>query len=990
MSNSFNASFVKCYITKTQTVNSAHLHDIKSKKARNFIRGIEQESYRSTQNALSKIKVYCSESDYKKSVLYIRTNPFFESSKVGQLFNTSCPKGLAKSPEFSIAEIVHLFNKHVNEISALLECAKKIKSKINSNKLHEALDVCDEFVEKKGVSIFLLKVISLITNRYQLFTLEDPELLSKIEKIKIKISSSNNIFIEEVVTQLSNLRTSHLAICKRINELDNDFQNGYIATSFINPVPDSYNNLNKTLNAFFSFSLFDAYLYYKMVSSLPLHFEIEKIKNDLCDILYREFCEIEYSLDVLYKELDEDTGYYYLRESFLFNEQTCALNFSVIHGYFYNYYESASKTNTYSKKLINTYFRNLIGLQQLRTGKPQEVKINHDTFNAQTSGMLENSSALIYLLNKKEGKLSAEEQDVFIRLMSFTRDIGEICNPDLLEVIAIDAKDYLLKLVSQCLITINRKTQYTEHQLRSTIQEYCIHSYDSNLLSLLKSLNKVSPAVTEHLIMICNETFLSTLFHLTEKPVDALHLRADMLNWYGDETGQILFKDRAKTLKVDIQINKEKGTIDDSRIYVDPLKYQQWFQDNIINKLSMALDNLMISNSASIKLDWASKNNSIGSGEDVIEYLLLCYKEFCENKVFGIASYLGRRIRHGTFKGTAITELKKLPERNEYRVIFEDKDFKTKFSAWLKTYEEMIEELVKTSLQIKSKRKPFGLITTEIDSPLKSIVAKQLVVEILSVYSKRSGVIRMPSLIIDFCWRLVEHDLNKTKKLLSERKSSYGVFSYTPKSHSLSMKRTFSQFTREVNTITGQKFGLMASWFNKPSYASPSTDIYLLFNAVVSEVKDSVENFEPQIDLGERIFPLNGGSYYVIYDALYILIHNAAKHGRSNGLLNFSISQQEEKNSLRLALVSEIKIIEDPALVKDTIEKYLNGADEDASNIDDAHIIEGNSGLKKLKKLEKDGSITNISFITDPYKKTLCFEFDFELNVRGKYNDIDN
>ena len=989
MQNSRHSAFFKDYITKTKTVNSAQIHDIKTNKARNLIRGIDPESYRSTQNALCKIKVSCSLSDYKKSVLYIRTNPFFESTKVGQLFNSQCPKGLNKYPEYNSLEILSLFDKYNIELVSLMECAIKIKKKIKNNELHDALDLCDEFIEKRGASIFLLKIISLITNRYQLFTLEDSELLSKIEKLKIKVSSSNNIFIEGVVTQLSNLRTSHLSICKKISELREDFQNGYIAKSFINPIPHTYNDFLQTLNAFFSFSLFDAFIYYKMISDLPLQFDFDLLRNDRLNKSYISFSEITYDPEIIYKDLDEDTGYYYLRECFLFNEQKRAVTFSIVHGFFYNYFGTVAKIHGYSKQLINNYFKHLSNLGQLRAEKSKFIKLNWFVYDAPTSGMLENSSALVFLLRKKEGKLSREEQEIFVKLMSYTRDIGEICNPDVLEIIATDAKDYLLKLVSQCLITINRKTQYTEHQLRTTIQEYCIQDFDSNLLNLLKYLHRVSPAVTEHLIMICNETFLSTLFHLTEKPVDALHLRADMLNWYGDETGQLIFKDRAKTLKVDIQINKEKGTIDDSRIYVDPLKYQQWFQDNMINKLSMSLDNFMISN-ASIKLDWSNKNISIGSGEEIIEYLLLCYKEFCENKVFGIASYLGRRIRHGTFKGTAITELKKLPEMEEYHEIFEDKDFRIKFTEWLKLYDEMIDDLVKTSLQIKSKKKPNGLITTEIDSPLKSIVAKQLVFEILSIYSKRSGVIRLPSLIIDFCWRLVEHDLNKTKKLLSEKKSSYGVFSYAPKSHSVGLKRVFSQFTRQVNTITGQKFGMIASWFNKPSYASPSTDIYLLFNAVVSEVKDSVDNFEPKIDLGERSFPLNGGSYYVIYDALYILIHNVARHGRSDGRINFIISQQDERNSLRLTLISEIREFDDVYVVNDEIEDHLKAANDDANNIDDAHIIEGNSGLKKLKKLEKDRGISNISFFADPYKKTLSFEFDFELNVVGKYNDIDN
>ncbi|WP_427036111.1 hypothetical protein [Enterobacter asburiae] len=73
-----------------------------------------------------------------------------------------------------------------------------------------------------------------------------------------------------------------------------------------------------------------------------------------------------------------------------------------------------------------------------------------------------------------------------------------------------------------------------------------LSEFNSNLLELLKYLHQVSPAVTEHIITISNETFLSTLFHLTDKPIDALNLRADMLFWYGEITKDERFKDRAK------------------------------------------------------------------------------------------------------------------------------------------------------------------------------------------------------------------------------------------------------------------------------------------------------------------------------------------------------------------------------------------------------------------------------------------------------------
>lgn len=990
MSNEFDLNPIRFFTSQKTSPNSIQIHNIKTKKARNLLRGIDSDSYKSTKTALEKIKLNCTRTDYKNSLLYVRTHTFFEKTDVGQLFNDFCPKGIKQPHEYTLSEIIKEIGNYTNELCLLTECAYSISSHLSKNEFLKALEACDDLVKNKGVSIYLLRVISFITNRYQLFSLEDKELLNKIDKLKQSIKISNNNFLSEAVSQLSNLRTSHLAICKRINELSTDFEKGLIAKSFINPIPNNYDVFLKTLNAYYSFSLFDAFLYYQNISKFKLPFIPPHLINSDLTLIHQEFCSIEFDPNLIYDEVDEDTSHYYLRECFLFIEQEKALNYLLIHGSYYTPYVSNKRINQFSRPLINRYFENLKNLNQLRCEKMVDVEINWHKYNNNTCSMLENSSALIYLLTKKEGYLDQHEQYLFVKLMSYTRDIGEICPPDFLERIADDAKDYLLKIVAQCLITINRKSQYTEHQLRATIQDFCISEFNSNLLELLKYLHQVSPAVTEHIITISNETFLSTLFHLTDKPIDALNLRADMLFWYGEITKDERFKDRAKTLRIDIQINKEKGTIDDSRIYVDPLNFQQWFEDNMVSKLTMILDNLMISNDSSFKLDWTSKGSSVSNGEELIESLLACYKEFCENKVFGIASYLGRRIRHGTFKGTAITEIQKLPNEQEYHSIFEDKDFKRRLDEWLIQYEYMIEDLVKNHLQIKSKRKPAGLITTEIDTPAKTVIANQLVFDILSLYPKRTGVIRLPNLIIDYCWRLVEQDLAKTKRLLSQKKSSHGVFSYTPKNQSPYLKRTFSKFTQEVNSLTGQKFGLMASWFNKPSYASPSADIYLLFNAVISEVKERMIGFEPTIDIGEKTFTIDGGTYYILYDALYVLIHNAAKHGKLDGTIHFNVLPSSARNTIRLSLSTELGCLQDILKAESQIRLFIESADKDSNFIDDAHIIEGNSGMKKLKRLEKEGSISNFNFHSNEKELLLCFEFDFHLDHRGIYDDIDS
>ncbi|ELE9013841.1 hypothetical protein RM345_002813 [Enterobacter cloacae] len=983
MNNSIDVTFLHTLMARSNSTQYVQIKDIRSKQARNYLRGVDSTSYNMVNKALKKIKLNCSYNDFKKAVDYVKASPDYEDNDIGQLFNARIPKGLQESVEYSLGDIFKTMDSHVNELSLLMECCVQIYKSLSENKLQDALEFCSEMIDNRGASAFIIRMISFITNRYQMFDMDDKQILGKVDSLKNRIAISNNPALEGAVIQLSNLRTSHLAICKRINDLKDDSYISFIAKSFINPIPRDYESFIKTLNAYYSISLIDAFLYYQVVSHLNLPY-VKKIafSKDL-EIIYNEFSQIEFDPSIIYSEVDEDTGYYYLRESFLFVEQSKALRFLVIHGHYYGDFNTKRILPEYSLKLINKYFEGLSNLSQLKCSKMEHVQINWEKYDSSNCGMLENSSALLHLISKKQGRLNDEEQILFVKLMTYSRDVGEACPFEYLETISEEAHDSLLKLVVQCLITINTKSHYTEYQLRSTIQEYCISHFEGDLIKLLEHLYEVSPAVTEHLILICNETFLSTLFILMDRPVDALQARADMLHWFGEITGEERYLDRAKTLRIDIAINKERGTIDDSRIYVDPLKFSQWFEDNMVSKLTMSLDNLLISNSSTMKLDWSNKNLGASIGDDVIENLLICYNEFCENKVFGIASYLGRRIRHGTFKGTAMTELYDVPKKDEYKSLFEDKEFKRKFDEWMTRYEGMIEDLVKTSLQIKSKKKPMGLITTEIDSQVKIAIAKQLVVNILAIYSKRSGVLRLPSLIIDYLWRLAETDLHKTKKLLSEKKSTYGVFNFNAKHHSQSMKKTISKFTQEINSLTGQKFGLMSSWFNKPNYASPSTDIYLLFNTVVSEVKDRVSHFDPFVDLGESSFSINGGTYYVIYDSLYVLIHNAAIHGKPNGQIHFYVSPCSDRNALKINLKTEVSNLYELNEANERVSSLLH------ENDDDAHVVEGNSGIKKLKKLEREGSISNIMFKANENDLTLCFEYLFELNSRGDY-DLDS
>jgi hypothetical protein len=126
----------------------------------------------------------------------------------------------------------------------------------------------------------------------------------------------------------------------------------------------------------------------------------------------------------------------------------------------------------------------------------------------------------------------------------------------------------------------------------------------------------------------------------------------------------------------------------------------------------------------------------------------------------------------------------------------------------------------------------------------------------------------------------------------------------------------------------------------------------LLFDAVLEEVKDQFPTFAPTIKReGVSEFILYGNYYHHVYDFLYVVIFNAAKYGRQDGILLQRIElDREGPQQLKVSIVvgSQIRACDSVADVQENIRLAMAGS------IEDAMVIEGRSGIKKLLRLESD------------------------------------
>lgn len=938
--------------------NKTGILNIRSKKSRNRLRGLIAEP-KSLQTIKTLEKIYSEggEQDFQAAIEVLKESPLFKRGLIGGNFNTTLPRTLdfENISNLKPKKIIGKFTTNRKKISSLLSYCEKILQAMGEGQFDRAFEFSKLLQKKGGASIALVRYLCFIKNHSN-----DKELHHSIENFLEEISINNARYIHNAIRELTSENTDYLNIFEKIQKAERS-TGTLIARSFIDPIPRSSEIFSATLSGYYQYSLLDAYLYVHRLLPIKLS-NIEDI-DAFRTIEDCEFGQAKIDLNILYKPKDNSVGLYIFRESFLLSEIDELFSYRLVHQFYFNSSPSKEAGKTpYEHKLVRNYFATVENIacigQKTEFTNTFQSEAYVKEYHAEKACHFQNSTALAFLLDRKDGKIEDDEVG-FVRAMSVTRDIGTIVTSQHIEQIKIDAKRDELRIVASALSHIKQRGQLREHELRSIIQEVAIRSFDANLLELLEHVYKISPAVAEHLLQTMDETFLSKLFSIIPDPNQAIQERANLLEWYGKKVDDPTFSERAKNLRIDVQINKARGTIDDSRIYVDPVKFTQWISNNILNDFTLLFESLPQPIEVQvIPIAWEKAKTGISKHEQIAALILLCYEEFCSNTIFGVASYLGRRIRHGTLKGTGFSEIKNMATDTQYGALFESRDFDDLFRNWLKVYESTLDSLRDHYLHINSKAKPDGLFSKEFRTNSKRIAASHMMRDILDSYSSSGSSVEVPYIVLEYCWRIVEEDLSTIRRFLMEQKAQNAVFRHPDGQPASSHQREFQVFTKTVNSLTAEKFRMISSWFNKPSIASPSADVVLLFKAVVSEIRSHFPDYCPKVSTTEEQFILDGGAYFNIYDALFILIHNAAASGKRDGhlSLNVHLDERQEGKHVAISLSSELRNQHELSQVKHAIESAL------AEDCEDALVTEGRSGIKKLKRMQQAGIIDEVEY----------------------------
>ena len=556
----------------------------------------------------------------------------------------------------------------------------------------------------------------------------------------------------------------------------------------------------------------------------------------------------------------------------------------------------------------------------------------------QNNGTFTRSSAFNFILYKNEG-FDRVEIDSLLWIMANTCDLAGTINPTYTKRLISRLDSRLSKVILYLLIIKRSRDDLSSHRLSNLLEDEIIENYSSSLTKFIFDLGERYLNVAIYLHEICTEDFLARLTRIIPETGLITETRAALHEWRGAITGNSAYLDRAKAIRIDYKISLVRGEIDDNRIYVDPSRFLDWVSDNVIGEFTPVLTSISHNLNPEEKID----------DPQLRELISKCYHEFCSNKHYGIASYIGRRIRHGTFKGHVFTKF--IAFEQDYQEFLTDTHIAEKYYAWRARFEAMVVDAVSEKLHIESNSKKEGLIKPNLKSPIKEEFVTACMTDLVINFNAQAGGSSLPVLLLEYCWRIVDLDLAAIQKFIKEMKSKLAQNDL-----SSDLKSTWSgppqvsiAFARDMQTGLNRQFKMAQNWFKRPSSVSPKTDINLLYKAVVSEVQETYPEFLTEADYDEEgELQLFGEVYHRIYDALYVVIFNAAKHGKSGVPLERDFLFEKDRTG-RTHLILNIS-------------SYIRNSDDDKGinsmlypgpieNISDAQLRENRSGIPKLYNL---------------------------------------
>lgn len=842
------------------------------------------------------------------------------------------------SPAKQLEQIECLALEHKKKINSFVVKSAKLGRHIVRGELECADVVVKEIADEYGLSNFLFRKALLMRS-----LASSQQKLKQAESILESAGIGSNNLIASSILRCYEEGQSKLSLKRSVMSLTdkgkaNRFTRDITRLAF-HPHAKDLSDLGGMIQSNLQSSLIDAILIVK----INKHWIKDPEQYSALESIFSLWDSSSITVDEIaakYIDVDDGESLFY-KHSSAWYENSEIIKYRTLQDHFYD--DPGSSYFEINDDLIakvNLWVRDL-KLEEISSSQELTIHSHKILQRLESAGMVTRSAIFNYLAHRANGQACISEASLY-DLMGRTHDLAKTVNIEhIRNLVRYCDSDWSL-LIYYLLIAKRSGNEVDDHRLRKLVEKMAQDRYESSLIAFVEAVELKSLDVACFAYEVFTADFISKLTRIIKTSAQITETRAALHRWRGKATGEQAFIDRARTLIIDHKINLVRNELDDNRIYVDAVRFDEWINDELIRDLSTLFTSL-------------AHNHDFLNGEEalILQVIEKAYYNFCSNNKFGIASYLGRRIRHGTFKGhlfSSVIGIEKLPK---YSRLFNDVQFSGRWHQWKSLYESKIDAIIRDRLHIESPAKRDGLLKPTISTAGKHEIAVACAKSMVKHFAENKTMLGIPLILTEYCWRIAEIDLRNASNYLKGQRVTLLMQDFLSELNGHQANRDIAkEFNRELVHSINEKLKVMHGWFKKPVSVAPKASLSLLYRAVIAEVKETFSNFEAETDYEEsEDIEIMGGAYHVLYDALYVIIFNAAKHGKQNGKIerSFSIKIHPGKltGSIMVVISSEIPDHECEQQVNDR----LKVTPED--DIDNAQLTENRSGIRKLHHLQR-------------------------------------
>lgn len=963
--------------------------DIKNKNARNFIRGAI--SARQFDDAFSAMEEFRRTSNYKDAKIayeFLRNAPLANEFPFPEDFPSTPskmqPQRLHKQGTY-FHELAHISARTNAQTAKLLEFIRKIdqlNQAVAARDIVQIRILFDTIVTEFGYSLVILKKAISIRDLFR----QEEELAASIDKVISAFTSGRRSIVAVGIEDLMDRERDYTAVRTTLYRLMNggSFNEGtsLIISDHLAWHPNNEADFYKLLQAYGNHSLVDVIWFLQsgiagiedVFGSEARCAAIDAVPASIRSEWERTFVNIP--LEIL-KIFEEQYGHYSD-----FNLFRCSPAW-------FEYRDIVAFRFGLEAAIGERFDRGLSGPAHKIVGRELKIVPRHISEIVKRTPSCELDIAQIdpasggnlakivgfieFLRRTPEFKFKNGEEA--LRLLSMTSYIARLLTWDEIAKVFDESTDDLSRFLSTALKKENSPSSRSEHAFRKATERIAESQYQSSIIELVRDLHRLSPELLNFCIVEFDEIFLSKLFKIIQSRSDAIQTRVGLLNFYASATDDSSYNDRASALNAEAKLALVRADLDEIRIAVDTQKLDTWINENLSVDIRPLSKSASIENLETITGEQIKDTRALYAMQSV-RIADLCdkvYKQFCTNQFWGIDSYVGRRIRHGTLEGMMLGELRVIINENIRDFSPMSPRFVDELNTWLSNAEISVAKIGDDLLRVRSEAKPNGAFYASITDPDKNKLLNTAVEEITKTMIAGRSARDTISLLSTYCWSFLQIDLDRLKVTLDEiRTEEFVLNRQLLLSHVPPNKRSkASKLLEEIDKKTLEIFKKLSGWLTRPSIIQPTASILELFEAVVAEIHEYAPAFVGKIeksgDLDVEIF---SGRYHHVYDILNVLVANAAKHGPKDGSIRLDVKSRSasvEESALEIRFLSEAG--------SDNSKDVLRIKEALIAPLENALVQENFSGIRKARHIvENNNELSNFQY-HEPHPNFHVFSF---------------